>query len=143
MTAGAFSDAARAAIYTAADGRCVGCGSAQLTAQHRRARGMGGTSRASAGHPANGVALCGSGTTGCHGWAEHHPTEAALLGWRLAPGEDPLVAPYRDRVYGWRLWLEDALVAYVDDEDLDRQRERADAWATFSAALRHRMRATR
>lgn len=29
--------------------------------------------------------LCGSGTTGCHGWVESHPEQAIEEGWRI-PG---------------------------------------------------------
>lgn len=105
--AGAFNDAARAAIYLATMDRCAGCGRADgLSAQHRRARGMGGTSDVTIGHPANGVALCGgqlAGVLGCHGWAERNPTDAELLGWRLAPGEQALGAPFY--AHPWRAWL--------------------------------------
>lgn len=145
--AGAFNDKARAAIYLATLDRCAGCGRAgDLSAQHRRARGMGGTSDVSIGHPANGVALCGgqlAGVRGCHGWAERNPVLAELLGWRLAPGDEALGSPF----YGhpWRAWLawdEDVLelrtggsmhvtelrtpiVRFVDvEEDLDRVDER-------------------
>ena len=53
--AGVFNPAARAAIYTAGLDRCAGCGRPADSAQHRRARGMGGTSDVTIGHPANGV----------------------------------------------------------------------------------------
>lgn len=153
---GVFSPAARAAILEAGHGRCVGCGRPDVTTQHRRARGMGGTSDVSIGHPANGVPLCGSGTTGCHGWAESHPTDAALLGWRLVHGEAALEAPWWDRVYGWRRWVEDlepgpatiprgrAFVGlvYVDEvEDLDRLEERRaalDSYREWLASVRQR-----
>ena len=124
MTAGgAFGPAARATILGATDGRCAGCGAVPVTCQLRRARGMGGTTSTAAGHPANGVALCGSGTTGCHGWAEHHPEHAARLGWRLRPGEDPHEAPWWHYVLGWRRWVTgpDGYTghAYVDEDDLE------------------------
>lgn len=137
MTDGSFGDAARAAIYEAGNHRCIGCGRPDVTAQHRRPRGMGGTSDVTKGHPANGVPLCGSGTTGCHGWAERHPTEAELLGWRLEAGTVTLLgAPYWTR-NGWRAWAEEEVpgarlpyvsTVYVDElEDLDRPTERAAA----------------
>lgn len=31
--------------------------------------------------PSNLITLCGSGTTGCHGWVHGHPREARLNGW--------------------------------------------------------------
>lgn len=143
---GAFNDHARAAIYEAGGQRCIGCGRTDITAQHRRARGMGGTSDVSKGHPANGVPLCGDGVRGCHGWAERHPREAELLGWRLAPGTPALGAPFYTR-HGWRAWVQDeedrdppvvnhglsvpavrrpyVATVYVDvDEDLDRREAR-------------------
>jgi hypothetical protein len=97
MSGGAFDQVTREAVLTRCHWRCVGCGSAHpLTVQHRVARGMGGRARAGAdltSHPANGLALCGSGTTGCHGWVERHPEHASTLGWRIASGS-PVGAPY-------------------------------------------------
>jgi hypothetical protein len=149
-----FSAATRAAIYEAGGGRCVGCGRADVTAQHRRRRGMGGSRDPLISTPANGVPLCGSGTTGCHGWTERHPLEAKLLGWALGVEEDQLEAPFWTR-FGWRRWVVDVhrfrsgdarvvheaevyLVAYVDDDQLDWRaareqsvavyRDRADGW---------------
>ena len=135
MSDGSFSERAREAIYAVTDGRCAGClRTSPLTAQHRRARGRGGTSDASIGHPANGVPLCGSGTTLCHGWAEAHPTDAALLGWRLEAGDDPLKSPLYLRPYGWRRYEVDGrtlLHTYVDTLDLNRFNERRAALARF------------
>jgi hypothetical protein len=126
MTGGEFSPAARAAILEATNQRCAGCdGTWSLNTQHRRARGMGGTDRAELGEPCNGVALCGSGTTGCHGWAEHQPRHAAILGWRLNPGDDALTTPFYT-VHGWRRWTLDGprsdpaswLVEHADPDTL-------------------------
>jgi hypothetical protein len=136
MSAAEFSERARQAVYTRSDHRCAGCGrSSPLTVQHRRARGMGGSSSVVIGHPANGVALEGSGTTGCHGWVEHHPDDAALLGYRLTPGEDPLEAPYFDRLYGWRRVVEDGGHVFVDEPELDRLEERLAALGRYRAWL--------
>lgn len=138
MTDGHFTDRARAAIYQLGEGRCIGCGRPDITAQHRRARGMGGTKDVSIGHPANGVPLCGSGTVGCHGWTEHHPQDALLLGWRLAPGQPALGAPFWDRLYGWRAWTEDEDgfpgAAYADEGDLAHLNDRLAALARFRLA---------
>lgn len=149
--AGEFSPLARAAILEATLGRCAGCGRVADSCQHRRARGMGGTSDVSIGHPANGVGLCGgalAGVRGCHGWAEAHPLEAELLGWRLAPGAPALGAPFYALPWqGWRAWGEDhadlfearsahsvkrlafPFTVYVDEDDLDRWTDRAAAVA--------------
>lgn len=115
MKPGEFSPEARAAIYEAAGYRCVGCGNNQpLTCQHRIARGMGGTSNNLIGHPSNGVALCGSGTTGCHGWTEAHPKHAGALGWRVSRHEDPGLIPWWTQ-YGWRCWQADLTVIALPD----------------------------
>ncbi len=136
MSQSAFSDQARQAIYTAGDHRCIGCGRPDLTAQHRHARGMGGSRDPRLGLPANGVPLCGHGTAGCHGWTEHHPVSATLLGWRLATGQ-PLEAPFWTR-FGWRRWTNDDdpnfwAVAYVDHDDLDSLPSRLTAVDAFRA----------
>lgn len=41
---------------------------------------MGGTKLTALNLPPNLLHLCGSGTTGCHGWIEHHRTQAIRLG---------------------------------------------------------------
>lgn len=135
--AGVFNPAARAAIIETGWGRCIGCGRPDVTTQHRRARGMGGTSDLSIGHPANGVPLCGSGTTGCHGFTEHHPRVAALLGWRLTHGEAALTAPWWHRTLGWVRWVEepDGFVGIVFVHDVDRLVEREAAHTEFTRWL--------
>ena len=56
---------------------------------------MGGTSRTITA--ACGVILCGTGTTGCHGWVESHRHEARELGYlvplngTLKPSQVPVV----------------------------------------------------
>ena len=130
-----FTPDVRAAIYEAGQGRCIGCGRTNLTAQHRRRRGKGGSRDPLISTPANGGPLCGHGTAGCHGWTEHHPVPAAFLGWVLTDGQDQLHEPFWTR-FGWRLWTFEAderthaadvgrltrgfyAVAFVDDHELD------------------------
>lgn len=62
---------------------------------------MGGTRRGDVNSPANLVLLCGSATTGCHGWVEAHPGEAARLGFRLGQWADPADVPV---LYWGRVW---------------------------------------
>lgn len=138
---GSFSDAARAAIYEAGMGRCIGCGDSRLSAQHRSARGKGGTSGAAAAliaSPANGVPLCGDGVRGCHGWTEANPEWAELLGWRVLAGMDIAAAPWWTR-FGWNRWVQvDGawFTQYVDvEEDLDNVVERERAVAEYRRAL--------
>ena len=44
----------------------------------------------------NLVTLCGSGTTGCHGWVTEHPSEAYATGWavRRLGNDHPSLYPY-------------------------------------------------
>lgn len=43
---------------------------------------------------ANKITLCGSATTGCHGWVEANPIAARLRGgWALDRTDDPLTYP--------------------------------------------------
>lgn len=59
---------------------CVRCGRRAAGWHHRVAEGRGGpTDRW------NCVPLCGSGTTGCHGWVEHNRVAARKL-FLLIPG---------------------------------------------------------
>lgn len=101
-----FDDATVAAILERDGRRCVRHGGVlygdrgiHWSVQHRRARGMGGTVRPDTSQPQNGIALCGSATTGCHGWVEAHPAEAEANGWRVPQAGDPLKVPV---VYGYR-----------------------------------------
>ena len=74
-----------------AGGACERCGRSIVnfpaSIHHRRPRQMGGT-RENLDTLANLVVLCGSGTTGCHGYIESHRTQAIAEGW-LVPRRDP------------------------------------------------------
>jgi hypothetical protein len=87
--------------------RCVRCGTDLLgprgvrwSIQHRRARGMGGTTRPDTNRPQNLIALCGSATTGCHGWVEDHPTAAEAAGWRVRQSDDPALIRVQHHQFG-------------------------------------------
>lgn len=75
-------------------GSCTRCGRHVVHLQrgfawsihHRRPRGMGGTSIAWVNAAANLIVLCGSGTTGCHGWVEKHRDEALVAGFLVSRG---------------------------------------------------------
>lgn len=66
-------------LVDARDGyRCVRCGVSLVSvpgSRHHRVR-----RRDTADKPSVLVLLCGSGTTGCHGWAHAHPKAARRLG---------------------------------------------------------------
>jgi hypothetical protein len=70
---------------------------------HRKLRSRRGGDEVS-----NGVLLCGSGTTGCHGWAHANPVSARMVGLVLSASDDPLLIPVRHAVYGCDVWLDDA-----------------------------------
>jgi hypothetical protein len=70
--------------------------------QHRDNRHMGGTRWEGVNLPSNGITMCGSATTGCHGWAESNPTEAERLGFAVQSWADPTTVPVKTH-RGWRL----------------------------------------
>lgn len=96
-------DRATVIVVRDRDGGCVVCGTSwSPTTQHRKARAMGGTHSLAINRPSNLIVLCGSGTTGHHGWVEAHPTFSREAGWALRSTDDPLTVPvlYPD---GWFL----------------------------------------
>jgi hypothetical protein len=99
------------------NGRCFKCGQpVQLDGRgiswslhHRRPRAMGGSSAAWVNLPSNGVILCGTGTTGDHGWAESHRHAARELGY-LVP-LNGIARPSEVAILRW----DGALVRLTDD----------------------------
>lgn len=68
---------------------CVRCsrsvGEHRLYSLHHRCpRRMGGSADLDLNLPSNIVTLCGTGTTGCHGWVESNRAEAEAKGWLLS-----------------------------------------------------------
>lgn len=92
---------------------CEGCGQARATNwSHRIAKGQGGP-----WCPSNGLHLCGSGTTGCHGFIEDEPTVARdQRGWRLKPTDDPLTSPALHWLHGWVLLDPDGSLTSVEGQ---------------------------
>lgn len=81
--------------------RCQMCGASIVdtpsSLHHRINRGMGGSAKLE--RPSLLVRLCGTGTTGCHGWLTEHPHAAQMSGWLLPklngdidPAQEPLLA---------------------------------------------------
>ena len=74
--------------------RCVRCGKpleyGPASLHHRRLR-----SHPFKGlhQPSNLIWLCGSGTTGCHGWVHAHPAKAEDDGYIVNAWNDPKVVP--------------------------------------------------
>ena len=99
-----------AAVLERAGYRCEPCGKtlgdnrgSDYSIHHRRARGMGGTRWFGCNLPSNLMAVCGSGTTGCHGWIESHRAEAMAAGWLVSRYKDPFTVPVE--IEGRLLWL--------------------------------------
>lgn len=89
-------------------GACERCGRAGPgSLHHRRKRSHGGAWSAE-----NLVWLCGSGTTGCHGWVEAHPAQASREGFHLRPWEDALLRPVRLYWHGWGVLRSDGTVGF-------------------------------
>lgn len=84
---------------------------------HREPRGMGGARSSHVNQPSNAVTLCGSGTTGCHGWVESHRAEAEAAGYLVSRhGVDrPVHVPIEHG--GQLVWLTDwASIVPVGEE---------------------------
>jgi len=47
----------------------------------------------------NGLHVCGSGTTGCHGWIHQFPRRSYELGWSVRHAHDPRRIPVFYRGY--------------------------------------------
>jgi hypothetical protein len=92
---------------------------------HRLNRSQGGLTA-----PSNLQLLCGSGTTGCHGWRTENLRAALEDGWRVPAGQDPREWPARRWLRTEHATLRGAWVLY-DDEG---------GWREISAAeARRRM----
>lgn len=99
---------------------CIRCGVSLFAVpgsrHHRKRRRVGGHA------PSNLVLLCGSGTTGCHGWAHGNPREARICGLIVPTWiEDPAAVPVLT-LGGWRL-LEGTESRRIDGPDAVRLME--------------------
>jgi hypothetical protein len=115
-----FSQPVRELVMLRCGARCERCGQflfgVSSSIHHRRRRGMGGVSGARAdvsNSPANALVLCGSATTGCHGWAEANPTRAHDEGIVLRQDENPAAMPVELYV-GRVLLTDDGMYEHVE-----------------------------
>jgi len=84
--------------------RCAKCGVIIWSGgsrHHRKFKSRGGGDEVS-----NGILLCGSGTTGCHGWVHFNPVSAAMLGLVVGSEQDARLIPVQHAIYGV-VWLDD------------------------------------
>ncbi len=89
---------ARDIVWARAGGRCEVCagplaGALGFSIHHRLPRRMGGSRRPELNTPANLLAVCGSGTTGCHGRIESNRTRAYEDGLLLRADQAPTDVP--------------------------------------------------
>lgn len=95
------SDKLRTQVEARDGNRCVRCGTPAArdedSLHHRVPRGRGGVNTAE-----NLIVLCGTGTTGCHGWVEKNRAAAYKLGYLVETGIDPLDVPVAVAGRGWR-----------------------------------------
>jgi hypothetical protein len=94
----------RAAVLARDNEACVCCGQnvtyIPYSIHHRKPRQMGGTNDPRINGMANLLTLCGTGTTGCHGYIESHRDEARETGYLLRSVEDAPTTPVLAFV-GW------------------------------------------
>lgn len=100
--------AVREVVYDRDDRCCFRCGVYAYagSVHHRKNASQGGRSS-----PCNLVVLCGSGTTGCHGWVTTHPIEAIREGLTVPSYGDPLLLPVLRYASDWRFLTDDGEVA--------------------------------
>ena len=97
-----MTDAQAEAVITRSGGLCEVCGKGAEQIHHRRARGMGGTSRHDVHAAPSLLHVCRS----CHTWIEHNLAEARDYGWSVSIHEpDPDTIPAL--VWGRWVWLYD------------------------------------
>lgn len=105
------SDEVRMSVMMRAGFKCERCGQSVQTIpvsiHHRRPRAMGGTHRIETNYPSNLMVLCGSGTSGCHGYLESHRAEAKDYGFIIPQYEMPNNVPVKTYSYGWVLLNDD------------------------------------
>lgn len=73
------------------DQGCVRCGRFGGNIHHRRMRSQ--SPKDVVHNVENLIVLCGSGTTGCHGWVHAHPAVSYERGWLVKSAFDPKTKP--------------------------------------------------
>lgn len=76
-----------------------------VSIHHRRPRMMGGSKDEELHKAANLIALCGSGTTGCHGWVESNREQARTFGFLIQRVQSAEEVPFKDLNGDW--WVID------------------------------------
>lgn len=106
---------ARRTVAQRSGGVCEICGQQRATNwHHRQNKGQSGAWRA-----ANGLHLCGSGTTGCHGHVTANPAKARAYGWSVRSTQGPADVAVWLYGRGWSVLTDDGAIApaELDDEE--------------------------
>jgi len=114
----------RSIVIDRASWTCEWCGGAPptlgMSVHHRQPRGMGGSRKVHVNAPANLLLLCGSGTTGCHGWVESNRRTAVTWGLLVPRPGLPAVTPVFYRRERWVLLDDDGGVhPWTPDDGAD------------------------
>lgn len=99
------SDETRFAVLARAFYKCERCDRDFLgypvSVHHRRPRMMGGSKNEMLHEMANLIVLCGTGTSGCHGWIESNRAVARELGYLIQKIESAEEIPFQDKSGLW------------------------------------------
>ena len=91
------TEATRNMVLERANYRCELCNKSfigvGMSIHHRKPRQMGGTKNPKINNASNLLAVCGSGTSGCHGKIESNREEAYKNGHLVHSYEDPAEVP--------------------------------------------------
>lgn len=113
----------RTPACVAPSGSVLGMARERVSVQHRRAQGSGGTDLGEVHCLANLLLLCGTGTTGCHGWVECQERAAARarglwVGHEYRGGEPVPVQEYPLQLWSGRwVFLDPVVPAYLRHPD--------------------------
>lgn len=109
-----ISPKTRGLLDTRSQFLCEVCWRALSTnTHHRRPRGMGGSKDPVTDSVVNLLRLCGSGTTGCHGWIEAHREQSYDLGLLVRRTVSDIAAVPVKLHHGWCLLTQDGLYGAV------------------------------
>ena len=98
--------------------KCVRCGKSlyNISASHHHRKLRSQATETEKHTPSNLILLCGSGTTGCHGWVHNHPKESYKQGWLVRSTLNPEKQPVTTSQYGRVLLTNEGTVTPLQKE---------------------------